>query len=239
MIRWRQIDLTEVDSTNRLLADRARGGEPVGLVVRADFQTAGRGRLDRSWEAPPRSGLLASALVPAPADRALAVAAVALAARAACVRLSGVRPDLKWPNDLVVSDHKIGGLLAELIPRDGGDVVVVGVGVNLTWPGPPEANGTSLLAESGLTIEPRSLCDLLIEELAERVEMFDDPSRLREEYVAALATIGRTVRVTTATGDLVGVARAVDHSLRLEVVGDDRATWIDVGDVVHLRGEPA
>src|SRR5271165_653651 len=90
-----------LDSTNRHLMDAARGGAPEGTVVVADFQSAGRGRLGRRWEAPPGTCLLASVLlrpVLGPGELPLCSTAVALAAADACATVAGVHPELKWPN---------------------------------------------------------------------------------------------------------------------------------------------
>ncbi|MFN2609052.1 MAG: biotin--[acetyl-CoA-carboxylase] ligase, partial [Acidimicrobiales bacterium] len=110
--------LAEVDSTNRLAADLARGGAAEGVVVVADHQTAGRGRRGRSWEAAPGSSLLVSVVLrPPPGPAAgLATVAAALAAADACHRVAGFAPGLKWPNDVLVGGRKLAGILAELVP---------------------------------------------------------------------------------------------------------------------------
>ncbi|HTZ09827.1 MAG TPA: biotin--[acetyl-CoA-carboxylase] ligase [Acidimicrobiales bacterium] len=141
----------EIDSTNRWLADEARDGAPEGTVAAAEFQRAGRGRLGRRWEAPAGSNLLVSVLL-RPRYDAVTVhrcaAALALAAADACAVVAGVHPGLKWPNDLVVGERKLAGLLAEVGP--GPDpalaegrpcALVLGLGLNLRWPPPPGAEG--------------------------------------------------------------------------------------------------
>ncbi|HEY5092336.1 MAG TPA: biotin--[acetyl-CoA-carboxylase] ligase, partial [Acidimicrobiales bacterium] len=138
-IVWRIEHFDEVDSTNSWVAQKANEGAPEGLVAFADFQSAGRGRLERTWESSRGSSLLCSILLRpdlSPDQLQLVVACVALAARAAIVRLSGVRPALKWPNDLIVGDAKLAGLLAEIVLVDERLAVVVGIGVNLTNEGP-------------------------------------------------------------------------------------------------------
>jgi len=154
----------ELDSTNRYLLDLARAGAPEGAVAVADYQSAGRGRLGRRWEAPPGSNLLASVLlrpVLAVEELHLCTVAVALAAADACGRGAGVTPELKWPNDLMVGGRKLGGILAEAIPAEAipaeaipaeaipaeaspagsplGPAVVVGLGLNVRWPPPDTA----------------------------------------------------------------------------------------------------
>jgi BirA family transcriptional regulator, biotin operon repressor / biotin---[acetyl-CoA-carboxylase] ligase len=241
IVRWRVEEFDTIDSTNTWLKERAARGEPEGLVARADFQSAGRGRLDRVWEAPPRSSLLTSILLrPSIArdDIHLTTVAVALAARAALVRLCGVRPQLKWPNDLVVNDAKLGGVLAEAVTDDAGEfAVVVGLGLNLTDPGPDGANGTSVRALAGVTLDPRAVLDLLLEELEVRLTQMHGEERtvLRDEFVASLSTLGRHVTVQGPTHTLEGIAQDVDQSGRLVVANSAGTYAVSAGDVVHLR----
>jgi BirA family biotin operon repressor/biotin-[acetyl-CoA-carboxylase] ligase len=238
-VLWRIEEFAEVDSTNRLVADRARTGEDAGLVARADYQSAGRGRLDRRWEAPAGSSLLTSMLLRPSLSASslhLVTAAVALSARDALTRLCGLRPELKWPNDLVVGDRKIGGILAEVVdePALG---VVVGLGLNLTFEGPPGANGTSVRAASGATIDPRAALDITLDEMDRRTDLLSDErcDELRSSYERALSTIGRVVRVERHGDAVEGTATSVDGSGRLVVDTHTGPITIDAGDVVHLR----
>jgi BirA family biotin operon repressor/biotin-[acetyl-CoA-carboxylase] ligase len=240
-IVWRIEHFDEIDSTNTWLAQRALEGAPEGLVAVADFQSAGRGRLDRRWESPPGASLLCSILLRpdvAPDQLQLVVACVALAARAALVRLSGVRPALKWPNDLIVGDAKIAGLLAEIVAVDERLAVVVGIGVNLTHEGPANVVSTSVRAESGVTITPPALLDILLDELEARrasLDSSDGQATLRDEYQRALVTLGRLVRVERTNDVLVGLATSVDEFGRLVVVVNGEEVAVAVGDVVHVR----
>jgi BirA family biotin operon repressor/biotin-[acetyl-CoA-carboxylase] ligase len=240
-IVWRIEHFDEIDSTNTWLAQRALEGAPEGLVAVADFQSAGRGRLDRRWESPPGTSLLCSILLRpdvAPGQLQLVVACVALAARAALVRLSGVRPALKWPNDLIVRDAKIAGLLAEIVAVDERLAVVVGIGVNLTHEGPANVVSTSVRAESGVTITPPALLDILLDELEARRASLDSSNgqaTLRDEYQRALVTLGRLVRVKRTNDVLVGLATSVDEFGQLIVVVNGEEVAVTVGDVVHVR----
>ena len=207
----------------------------------ADFQLEGRGRLDRSWESPAGASLLCSILLRpevAEEDLTLVLGAVALAARAALVRLSGVRPSLKWPNDLVVGDAKLAGLLAELVHEGDEKAVVVGIGVNLTHEGPANVPATSVREQSGVTITPEALLDILLEELEvrrARLDTVEGRATLRDEYRASLATIGRTVRVERFNDAFIGEAIGVDESLRLVLDADGVRIVLSAGDVVHVR----
>ncbi|HWD96444.1 MAG TPA: biotin--[acetyl-CoA-carboxylase] ligase [Acidimicrobiales bacterium] len=238
---WRVEHFEEIDSTNSYLKQRAVDGCPEGLVTLADFQTAGRGRLDRAWISPPRSSLLCSIVLRPRLDAdelQLVVAAVALATRHALERLSGLRADLKWPNDLIVRDRKLGGLLAEIVVTPQGYDVVVGLGLNLTFDGPEEVEATSVKAETGLTLAPRGVLDLVLEELEVRREQLDSAegrARLRADYERALATIGTHVRVEQHDGATEGIARGVDQAGRLLIDVAGEIQVFGVGDVVHLR----
>ncbi|MHB2029280.1 MAG: biotin--[acetyl-CoA-carboxylase] ligase [Acidimicrobiales bacterium] len=242
-IIWRVEHFEEIQSTNSYLVDRLGGDVPEGAVVYADFQSSGRGRLDRTWLAPPRSSLLCSVLLRPVLESdqlQLVVGAVALAARAALVRICGVRPELKWPNDLVVGGEKIAGILAEVVMTPLGFAVVVGFGINLTFRGPEGVASTSVLQQSGLTVAPRALLDLILEELEPRRSQLDSAQGqllLRREYESALCTIGRQVRVETASERVIGSARGVDEKGRLIVDVDGSTRVFAAGDVVHLRSD--
>ncbi len=240
-IVWRIEHFEKIDSTNTWLAQRAGEGATEGLICVADFQSKGRGRLERTWESPVDASLLCSILLRPDIDPdhlQLVVAAVALATRAALVRLSGVRPGLKWPNDLIVDDAKIAGLLAEIVAVDERLAVVVGIGINLTHEGPSGEASTSVRECSGVTIAAPALLDILLDELAPRREQLDTPQgrdELRAEYERALVTIGQRVRVERSGDSVTGIAVSVDATGRLVVSVEGVEISFAVGDVVHVR----
>jgi BirA family biotin operon repressor/biotin-[acetyl-CoA-carboxylase] ligase len=240
-IVWRVEHFDVIDSTNTWVSARALEGAPEGLVAVADFQSAGRGRLDRRWESPAGASLLCSILLRpnvGPDQLQLVVACVALSARSALVRLSGVRPALKWPNDLIVGESKIAGLLAEIVSVDERLAVVVGIGVNLTDEGPAEVVSTSVRAESGVTITAPALLDIVLEELETRrvlLESAEGQKDLRDEYRRALVTLGQLVRVERATDVIIGLARSVSEYGELLVESNGATVAISAGDVVHVR----
>jgi BirA family biotin operon repressor/biotin-[acetyl-CoA-carboxylase] ligase len=236
---WRVRRFAEIDSTNRYLLDEARDGATAGLVAVADHQTAGRGRFDRRWEAPPGSSLLVSVLLrPASHGDASddashrAVMAVALALADAVEDVAGVTPELKWPNDLVVGDRKLAGLLAE---REG-DALVIGAGCNVEWEAfPPElaATSTACNLEAGRSVDRDALLDQFLARLATGLDALE---QVPERYRARLATLGRRVRVERTHDTLVGDAVDVTHDGALVVRRDDGTDeLVTAGDVVHLR----
>ena len=226
--RWRVEVVPVAGSTNALVADRARGGEPGGLVVVAEEQTAGRGRLDRTWVSPPRAGLTLSVLLrPAlPAERwAWLPLWGGLAVARAVREQTGVDAVLKWPNDVLVGGRKLCGLLAE-VPVPG--AVVLGIGLNVTTRADelPEG-GTSLLLEGATTTDRDTLLRALLRSLT---DVLAEASP--DGYRALCSTLGTRVRVELPGGSSVeGVAEAVDDAGRLVVAG----TAHSAGDVVHLR----
>jgi BirA family biotin operon repressor/biotin-[acetyl-CoA-carboxylase] ligase len=256
---WRAVEVTAVTgSTNADLLARAASGAPEGLVLAAEEQRAGRGRMGRAWVAPPRAALTFSLLVRPrtvpPARRGwlplLAGVAVAAAVRA----VAGVDARLKWPNDVLVGPAKLGGILAEA----AGDAVVVGIGLNVSTepaelppPGPAPGGAlaaTSLLALAGASLDRGALLTAILAGFERRyqawVQAGGDPERcgLRAEYTGLCATIGRRVRAELPGGQLLsGLAAGVDPDGRLVVrvspdsVSPDSVVPVAAGDVVHLR----
>ncbi|HEX4244362.1 MAG TPA: biotin--[acetyl-CoA-carboxylase] ligase [Acidimicrobiales bacterium] len=254
-VRW----FESLDSTNRYLLNEARRGADEGLVVVADHQSAGRGRLGRRWEAPSAANLLVSVLLrpqlPAGA-RHLASSVVAMAAADACAALGTVPVDVKWPNDLLVGGRKLAGVLAEAdMSAESRAPIVVGIGINVAWPPPPDAaspfpaelgeladSATSLLRASGRPIDRARLLSRLLVELEPRVAGLDSPEG-REAQAADLrgrcTTIGARVRVETVDGAFTGTALDVTLQGHLVVDVDHQGPrTVVVGDVIHLRTAP-
>ena len=217
--------LDATTSTNAVVAERARAGEPHGLVVVAETQTAGRGRLDRTWSSPPRAGLTFSVLLrprgPLQWVPLLAGAGIATALR----RHAGVEVGLKWPNDVVVGDRKLAGLLAEAV--DGAVVLGVGLNVTTTREELPVPQATSLALEGATTTDRDTVLRAVLRGIADALG--DDS---RAAYRELCTTLGREVRVELPGGQTVtGTAEGVDDEGRLVVDGTAHAA----GDVVHLR----
>ena len=252
-VRW----VGETGSTNHDVADLAAAGAPEGVVVVADRQHAGRGRLDRSWHAPAGGSLLVSILfrpMLGATDAHLLTTAVGVSAAAACRSVAGVAPRLKWPNDLVVeverpgeaggaemSDRKLAGILAESTIAGGRlAAVVVGIGLNVNWPAelPPDLADIAV-ALNHLTGHEVDREDLLIALLSHLdawcavVQAPDGPRRLMDQARAWSATLGRRVRVDLGDEQIVGEAVELTDDGAL-VVGHDRRVVV-AGDVVHLR----
>jgi BirA family biotin operon repressor/biotin-[acetyl-CoA-carboxylase] ligase len=245
---WTSVEV--VASTGSTNADLLARGGPEGQVLIAEEQTAGRGRAGRSWVSVPGASLTFSVLLrPASVPQAsrgwlplLTGVAVAAAVRSAA-DLAAV---LKWPNDVLVGDRKLAGILAE--QSSAGNAVVVGVGLNVATPHdalPVSPNGlpaTSLLVEGADVAREPLLVEILrcLERLYLDFRADPDPesSGLLAEYTAVCGTLGRTVRVELPAGRvLTGVAEGIDRGGRLLVrpAGAASATPVSAGDIVHLR----
>ena len=215
----------ETGSTNADLLATVGHGALDRTVLAARHQTAGRGRLDRRWDAPPGANLLVSLLfTDVTGVPHVLTQRVGVAAAIACERVAGVRPVLKWPNDLLVTNRKLAGVLAQVAFSGDRQAVVVGIGVNVGW-APDDA------ARLGDGIDPLDLLDALL-------RAYDElPDDIGPEYRTRLGTIGRTVRVELPD-DAVIIGRALDVEPDGQlVVLDERGIThrIGVGDVVHLR----
>jgi BirA family transcriptional regulator, biotin operon repressor / biotin---[acetyl-CoA-carboxylase] ligase len=246
---WRSVEVVDaVESTNSALAQRARAGAGPGLVLVAEHQTGGRGRLGRVWSAPPRSGLTFSVLLdPAgvPAERwpwvpLLAGVAVAEAVR----RVTDVEASLKWPNDVLVDDRKLAGILSERVESPTSSLAVVGIGLNASMRQDelPTPEATSLLLEGASTTDRTVVLREILRVLdrlfaAWAAEAGDPMAGLLEAYLRRCSTLGRHVRVALpAGGTLVGEAVRIDDSGRLVVrTGDAGERAVGAGDVVHVR----
>ena len=238
-MRWDVHYVEETASTNADLLALARAGAPPGTVVRAGVQTAGRGRLGRTWHAPAGSSLLASILLEADPVPFLVTARVALAASDACLDLAGVPADLKWPNDLLVGDRKLAGLLAEA--DGGGQSVVVGIGVNVTWPAAaelPEDLRDLVVALSHVSAAVPGPAELL-ERLLVRLDgwLARSPAEVLSAYRRRCATLGRSVSVILPHRTLEGLATGITSSGELEVVVGATTHQVRTGDVVHVRAK--
>ena len=230
-------------STNALVAQRAIAGAPDGLAVVAEHQTSGRGRLDRSWDTPARAALTFSVLwrpdLPAAAWPWLPLLA-GLAVDTA-LRGAGVPADLKWPNDVLIGDGKVAGILVERIETDEGPAAVVGIGVNVTTPADelPVPTATSLALE-GCSLDRTDLLLAILAALREHREAWGDVDGqewLHETYAARCVTAhGQRVAVRLPSGaDMVGEGVGIADTGALRVHAGGEVVEVNAGDVVHVR----
>jgi BirA family biotin operon repressor/biotin-[acetyl-CoA-carboxylase] ligase len=234
----------EIGSTNTEALEQAKAGVAEGLVVVADHQTSGRGRLGRAWSAAPGSALLLSVLLrpPLPIDEVpVVLMAAGLAACDGVEAAAGFRPKLKWPNDLVAADRKLAGMLTEST-GDPDPAVVLGLGVNVTaaaYPAGLDQPATSCEEEAGRPVDRVELLVGLLRALESRystVLAAGGRAATLEAYRADSATLGRRVRVELTGGEaLEGEATGVADDGRLVVLDAAGEHLVSVGDVKHLR----
>ncbi|MFE6763054.1 biotin--[acetyl-CoA-carboxylase] ligase [Streptomyces sp. NPDC057689] len=247
---WTALDVVgSTGSTNTDLAARA-ADLTEGTVLVAEEQTAGRGRLERTWTAPARSGLFFSVyLTPGnvPAERwGWLPLLTGVAAATGLARAAGIDMALKWPNDLLVTvdgeERKTGGILAER----AGDGVVIGIGLNVSLRADelPAPTAASLALAGAVSTDRETLLRGVLRSLEHWYGLWRDAdgdaaaSGLQEAYAAGCATLGRTVRAQLP-GDrtLTGEAVAVDGDGRIVLAtGDGLREPVSAGDIVHLRG---
>ena len=208
-----------VSSTQRAARDLLESGRArVGHIVVSDQQTAGRGRLGRGWTSPP-GGLYATFIVPS--DRLLALRAGLAAARV--LEALGVAVRLKWPNDLVVGERKLGGILTEA----NADVARVGVGINLTMS--PLGDATCLL-----DLDVRGDRDALVRAIYSGLVTRESEAGILDSYRTRSATLGRRVRIDVGAGRTVaGRAVGIDALGSLLVETQDGVEVVSCGDCLH------
>jgi BirA family biotin operon repressor/biotin-[acetyl-CoA-carboxylase] ligase len=243
---WRQLDVVdETGSTNADLIARAESGADIdGSVLLAEYQNAGRGRHGRQWSAPPRAQIALSvgvgaASVPQSGWGWLALA-TGVAVADALAAVAGVSAGLKWPNDVLVNDGKLAGILAEVVAP--APVIVLGLGLNVTLTADeaPDPAATSLLMLGSSAADRNTLARGILRELAVRIDAWRtaggaDPALLAD-YQRYSVTLGSRVQATLpGDREVVGIAHAVDETGRLCVDTGGQTVAISAGDITHVR----
>jgi BirA family biotin operon repressor/biotin-[acetyl-CoA-carboxylase] ligase len=232
-------------STNTEVARLAAQGAAEGVAIVADEQTAGRGRLQRAWSSPKGAGLYFSILlrpVLAMQRWPLITFVAALAVGDALREAAAVETDIKWPNDLLASERKICGILAEAIETPAGRAVVVGIGINLTneaFPADLVNVATSVAHESGRPAEREGILSALLQALSRWYSLLHEPDGA-EKIVAAWASrssyaTGKLVQVTNGDEVLQGVTRGVENDGALRLETTHGLQLIRAGDVTSVR----
>ncbi len=243
---WSVISMGTVGSTNTVAMDLGDMDAPHGTVVVADRQTKGKGRLGREWVSPAGNIYMSILLRPAVAlpDASLLTMTAAVACARALREATGIQVEIKWPNDLMASGKKLGGILTEMKSR-GARILfaVVGIGINLN-PGAadlsPEliATSTSLRHEAGREIRRSGLISRILKEMGLWYEELAQKGggRILEEWKRLSSTLGRNVRIIVAEETLEGVAEALDGEGRLILrLPSGIRKVVSAGDVVLVR----
>lgn len=233
-------------STNEDAKRLAKEGAASGTVIVADSQDAGKGRRGRDWISPPGSNLYFSLLLKpdfSPDKASMLTLVMALSVEQALERMTGIRPGIKWPNDIVLSGKKICGILTEMT-LDAGTIeaVVIGVGVNVSqaeFAAELKDLATSLFLEGVTVVDRMQLLNCILEYFDKNYEIYLqslDLSGLKEAYEACLVNRGKEVRVLDPSGEYEGKALGINESGELLVeTADGRVEQIFSGEV-SVRG---
>ena len=241
---WQRLDVVQsTGSTNADLRGAALSGAVSGTVLVAEEQTAGRGRLQRTWSAPARSSLTMSVLLRPPSPSATPpgwlplLAALAIDDALRTFELSNTT--VKWPNDVMVGEGKIAGVLSERVDTDGSTAVIIGMGINVSMRlderPTPAATSLAILGEMA---DREVLLKAVLRALSERYLQFTsgEIEELRRTYLERSATIGQQVRIDLPDGEtLTGRATDLDHSGALVVHDGVQRHLVAAADVTHLR----
>jgi BirA family biotin operon repressor/biotin-[acetyl-CoA-carboxylase] ligase len=236
--------LEQTGSTNRDLLAKA-AGLPEFYVLATDFQTAGKGRMDRSWEANPGSSVMASVLLRPSFTESSGIGWLSLMTALAisqAISALGQEAKIKWPNDVLIQDKKVSGILAEAATDLSCVVIGFGINVNQLATEFPVETATSLLVETGGSIDRDQLLAAVIQNLKKlyfelSVSGGDaQDSGLREASLSLSATVGQQVSVEFPNGKKTfGLAKQIDSTGRLVVETSSETLTVSAGDVLHLR----
>lgn len=244
---WRDLRVvSSTGSTNADVLEAAQAGAAEGLVIAADEQTAGRGRLGRDWVSPAGASISVSVLLrPSLAGEQWGWLPLltGLAVSAGVAEATGLETGLKWPNDVLVAQGRPGKVAGVLLER-AGDAAVVGFGVNtaMTADELPVEQASSIVLAGAAAPDPDALAAACLRHLYERYDRLrasgGDAGRsgLAREYEQRCATLGRDVRVSLPDGAVLqGIAESVDDSGRLVLRRADGTVSVSAGDVTHVR----
>lgn len=232
----------EVDSTNTVANELAQQEAPEGTVVLADCQHRGQGRLERRWLSPPNKGLWFSVILRPQAEPPTAVQLTLLAAVATSLGIeayTGIRPGIKWPNDLLLQGKKVCGILCEMDAGETIDHVIIGIGINTNMTlqdlGPElQATATSLWLESGRAVVGPELLDEVLDQLNYWYFKWIDEGfePVYKAWNRLNVTLGRFIRVDCGEGQFCGQALSIDEEGALVIrEADGRERKFNFGEV--------
>lgn len=246
MFTPRIIRFESLPSTNLEAARQAAAGAAEGLCIISAEQTAGRGRLERQWVSPKNAGLYFTVVLRPRFDQSrwsILTLMAAIAVYDALTEVFEVAADIKWPNDVLVDEKKVCGILAETVETETGRAVVVGIGINLrTVALPPELSdvATSVEAETGIPARPDDVIEQLVGSLARLYELGHQPDGsetiVREWARRSTYAIDKRVRVANGDAIIEGTTRGLenDGALIIETDAGELKT-VRTGDVMRLR----
>ncbi len=236
----------KTDSTNRVALEMGHAGEAEGAVVLAEEQTAGKGRAGRTWQSDRAAGIYVTLLLRprlAPVQAPLLTMMAGLSAHAAILATTGLAPDLKWPNDLLLRGKKVGGILTEMHAEPSQvRFVIVGIGLNVNqekFPGELGATASSLRIETEKQVSRLELLVRLLREFENDYNRFlrEGPSAVTQKFEAVSSYArGKRVRVVSGTESFGGVTAGLGPEGLLQVTREDgRVVTVISGDVTEAK----
>lgn len=235
----------EIDSTNLWAKALAKEGASHGTVAVAELQTAGRGRLGRSWSAPAESSVMMTLLLRpsfSPQHASMLTLIMGLSVAQACISL-GLDVKIKWPNDVILGGKKICGILTEMSADERKiEYVVIGVGINVNiqeFPKELQNMATSFLLETGESYDRNLVLTRVLEAFEKNYDRFEqtcDLSLLQEEYNQILVNKEQWVRIVEPQGEYLAVSGGIDNMGRLQVACEDGSMRSISSGEVSVRG---
>lgn len=231
---WRVsvVDLTtstQEDLLKKVSSRQVRNGD----VIVADFQSAGRGRLDRTFIAPPSTALLFSLYLNPMRPRSEWGFLPLLAGLSVAEALNQISSMvlIKWPNDLLINENKVGGIISTI----EGDGIVIGIGINVSMSSKqlPVPTATSLALEGFSILDRNTLLSRILTVLEGNFGQWDEGLSFSDQYLALSATLGCNVRIESPKGQvIISKAISIDEQGQLHL---EDGKIVSVGDVIHLR----
>lgn len=241
--RWlgRDLLILEQASSTNAVALSSVGQRQSGSVILAEIQKEGRGRLSRSWASPPGGIWMSLILKPdIPLSRVYRINMAASVSICRAISRLGLEAGIKWPNDILIQEKKVCGILTELgAQMDRLDYVVVGVGLNAnndTAAFPSQWRSTSLAAELGRSIDRCALIAAILNEMEKAIDSMES-QEIYEEWRSLSLSLGERVRISSAEGDLTGQVVDLDGDGALILQQGREKRRILAGDCIHLRPE--
>lgn len=253
--------LEETDSTNSMMRRLLRDGTTIesrqeygaviegtpreGMMIISDYQSLGRGRSGKNWTSAPGDGIALSLLLMPESmggGTSCITLVAALSVAAAIEKTSGLKPQIKWPNDILLNEKKVCGILTELDTTQGKNSIIVGVGINSNqqeFPAEISETATSIFLETGTPSDRESTVKYFSEYFEKYYEIFlktSDMSLLKEEYNSLLVNKGRVVKVFDPKENIMGIAEGIDDEGRLIVKTDTGITHHIYAGEVSVRG---
>lgn len=235
-----------IDSTNLEAKRYAQGAWENGTLILSDMQTAGRGRRGRGWDSPGGVNVFFSLLLKpliSPDKASMLTLVMALSVAKGIEETAGTACAVKWPNDIVVNDKKVCGILTEMETKPKEiQHVIIGVGINVNMTDIPEElqdRATSLSVESGHAVSRSTLLAAVLSHFEKDYETFlqtEDLSGILEQYNSRLINLGRTVRVLDPQGEFEGMAEGITKTGELLVRREDDTVETVYAGEVSVRG---